>query len=351
MIARIVFNFPLHAQTKGSRYLDDFHKMIQLLEAQFSWNPFVKIRTFLSRQMTMGRTNSYVRTQIKSRFDLLRDEKIVPSRREPLSILDLMLREQVKPTSDGHLPDIPSSDMELLVTNVKALLLGGYGTTTDTICYLLMLLSTHPAIVQKLREEHARVFASSFSESISILRDNPQKLVEMEYTAAVIKETLRLFPVGFGPRAGASEDATITYNGAKYPIGHDMMVLSVAHIVHYDPEYYSDPTSFRPERWIETPSNTPPHRSRFLTFGRGPRACMGQNLAADELKVFLLMIVRDFDFKMDQSSKWQKPNKEPKANYTTLDTVYGDVVFQELALEARPRGNMMMSVRKVGDEG
>ena len=63
-----------------------------------------------------------------------------------------------------------------------------------------MLLSTSPEVVQKLREEHSKVFHEGFTETINILRDWPQKLNELDYTGAVIKETLRLFPVGFGVR-------------------------------------------------------------------------------------------------------------------------------------------------------
>jgi cytochrome P450 len=63
-----------------------------------------------------------------------------------------------------------------------------------------MLLSKAPEVVQKLREEHTRVFDKDFKKTIDIVLESPAKLEELEYTAAVIRETLRLFPVGFSLR-------------------------------------------------------------------------------------------------------------------------------------------------------
>jgi len=63
-----------------------------------------------------------------------------------------------------------------------------------------MLLSKNPEVVQKLREEHDKVFNPDLNETLNILNDTSYKTNDLDYTTAVIKETLRLFPVGFGVR-------------------------------------------------------------------------------------------------------------------------------------------------------
>ena len=119
-IARIVFNFSLHAQTKGSLYLDDLRELIRLAEAQFSWSPVIKVKAFFRRRVILKRLHGSIISKIKERLTLLRREKIVPSRKNPLSILDLMLRDQVK--EDGvkqegtKVDDLPQEDLDLLVT-------------------------------------------------------------------------------------------------------------------------------------------------------------------------------------------------------------------------------------------
>ena len=64
-----------------------------------------------------------------------------------------------------------------------------------------MMLSMHPEALQRVREEHDRVFGPDAEAAVETLHTNPAKTNELEYTTAVIKETLRLFTVGFGIRS------------------------------------------------------------------------------------------------------------------------------------------------------
>lgn len=100
IIARILFNQPLYAQTQGSQTLDDIRAMFKLTEAQFSWNPFVKLDSFVRRSFILRRLHASLSAKITERFGLLRRESIVPSKKDPYSILDLMLREQLTLDAD-----------------------------------------------------------------------------------------------------------------------------------------------------------------------------------------------------------------------------------------------------------
>jgi hypothetical protein len=259
-----------------------------------------------------------------------------------------------------------------------------------------MLLSKHPEVVQYLREEHDAVFGKGIDETMRNLEATPSKLNDLAYTDAVIRETLRLFPVGFGIKKAPAgfvlpppfsfqacspsalfhfpytsiyvytdrpippPSATITYQNRAYPID-DLVVVPALHTLHYNAAYFPSPSSFRPERFLAhgthplaatapspLPTGTAPEggvpRAWFRSFSRGARACLGQNLAMDEMRVVLLMVVRDFDFACADLA----PSAAPRTAYTDLDTVLGDVVFQELAIEARPRGNVMMTVKESG---
>jgi cytochrome P450 len=66
----------------------------------------------------------------------------------------------------------------------------------------MMLLSEHPEVLQKLREEHECVFPGDLEATIQLLDDSPEKLGELEYTDSCIREAMRLYPIGFSPLLG-----------------------------------------------------------------------------------------------------------------------------------------------------
>lgn len=140
-----------------------------------------------------------------------------------------------------------------------------------------------------------------------------------------------------------SNSATLTYNDQVLPIDNNLAVVALAHHLHYNPDVYPNPSKFDPERFMGI---DPVPRNAFRTFSRGARACLGQNLAIEELRIILLLTIRDYNFECANL----KPNANPRVQYTSLDTIFGDIIFQELAMEAKPRGGMMMIVSKTTRE-
>ena len=250
-------------------------------------------------------------------------------------------------SSKQQLPSNAAHGINFDVANrsrsLKALLLGGHGTTTDTFIFAIMFLSIYPDIMNKLREEHDAHFSPDIYATIKELVTSPSKTNELSYTSAVIKETLRFYPVGFTIRKPPGGAKSLKWRGKEYPLFSNAMVIPCAHSSQMDPAIRKDPKMVRPERFLGSQEGET-HRFAWRSFERGPRACIAQDLAMDELNIMPPLTARWFDFETLVDTQ----NKEPRVMYTDLDMKVGDLAFQVVGMEAGPRKDMTMKVRLSG---
>lgn len=68
--------------------------------------------------------------------------------------------------------------------------------------------------------------------------------------------------------------------------------------MHNNPALFPAPHAFQPERWLANPGL----QTYLVAFSRGPRSCLGINLAWLELRLVLAHTVRRFDLALDQDS-------------------------------------------------
>ena len=60
-----------------------------------------------------------------------------------------------------------------------------------------------------------------------------------------------------------------------YTVPSGSIVMPALYPSLHDPEVYPEPSSFKPERWLDenSPANTKPQN--FMVFGAGPHKCIG----------------------------------------------------------------------------
>ncbi|KAI0008223.1 cytochrome protein [Xylariaceae sp. FL0662B] len=179
---------------------------------------------------------------------------------------------------------------------IRLFLFAGHDSTSSTICYCFYPLESHPEAMSKLRAEHDAVFGSVI-ETASKLREEPHLLNQLPYTTAVIKEVLRLFPPASAMRGGDHGVYLKDEQGNMYPTeGTNLWILHSA--LQHDPKYWTDPLGFRPERWLVGPEDPlHPIKGGWRPFEHGPRNCLGQTLAMQDVKITLILTVREFEIR------------------------------------------------------
>lgn len=152
----------------------------------------------------------------------------------------------------------------------------------------------------------------------------PDRLVDesdlsrLPYIHNIILETLRLHPPAplLIPHY-SSDDCEI----GGYGVSRGTMVLINAWAIHRDPDQWSDPTSFKPERFE---SGDDKWNRLMLPFGSGRRACPGAQLAHKIMGFALASLIQCFEWKrigeeevdMAEGAGLTMPKKKPlEASY------------------------------------
>ncbi|MGB8645110.1 MAG: cytochrome P450 [Anaerolineae bacterium] len=174
----------------------------------------------------------------------------------------------------------PLSDRQLR-DEVMTIFLAGHDPVGVGLTWTGYLLATHPAVETRLLAELDTVLAGR----VPGVEDLPR----LPYTRMVIQEALRLYPPIWGVVRRAVRDCEV--GGYTLRAG-DSAAMS-QWIMHRDPRYYDTPDAFRPERWAEPRMQALP-RFAYFPFGGGPRICIGDAFAMQELCLVTATLVPRF---------------------------------------------------------
>ncbi|CAM9544107.1 sterol 26-hydroxylase, mitochondrial [Lampetra fluviatilis] len=177
--------------------------------------------------------------------------------------------------------------------SIAELLLAGIDTTSNTMSWALYHLSREPHLQERLHQEVESVCPGDTVPNV-------QDLAKMSFLKAVIKETLRLYPVV------PSNSRLIGEGGSKvggYVFPKNTLFQLCHYAVSHNPEIFPDPEAFKPERWLRkgTMLAHPPFGS--IPFGFGVRACVGRRVAELEMYLTLSRLIKEFEVQRDPSQK------------------------------------------------
>ncbi|KAH9023771.1 putative P450 monooxygenase [Lactarius pseudohatsudake] len=167
-----------------------------------------------------------------------------------------------------------------------------FGAGSDTVAVAATTISYHvlhnPEVQRRLVNELRTAWP--------VLEEVPRYEVfeKLPYLTAVIKEGLRMFPGGTAlPRVVPPEGATI--GGTFVPGG--TVVGQWFLCVLRSPTVFPDPDVFIPDRWLG--ENAKILEGSLVTFSKGPRSCVGMNLAYCDLYLVIAGVFRRFDVTLD----------------------------------------------------
>ena len=227
-----------------------------LMLLMWAWAPLKGIGPWRAFNGRLEHARSLLRQEIEHR----RADPSVAERSDVLSVL----------ISAEELDDVE------LLDQLATLLLAGHDTTTIALAWALERLVRHPSALARAREDD-------------------------RYLDAVIKEALRLRPVL--PAVARQVAAPVQIGGYTVPAG--TTVMPCIRLVHLSADLYPDPSSFRPERFLEGQG----HGYAWIPFGGGTRRCAGAAFASFQMRIVLRTILARAELRADRPRDESVRNK------------------------------------------
>ncbi|XP_049903000.1 cytochrome P450 4A12A isoform X10 [Epinephelus moara] len=223
---------------------------------------------------------------IRKRKEELKEEKELEriQAKRNLDFLDILLLAR-----DENQQGLSDDDIR---AEVDTFMFEGHDTTASGMSFILYCLACHPEHQKMCREEIIQALDGKDTMEW-------EDLSKIPYTTMCIKECLRLYPPVPGTARKTTKPMTFP-DGRTLPKGTHIGISIYG--THRNPSVWENPDVFDPLRFLpENVSKRSPHA--FVPFSAGPRNCIGQNFAMNELKVATALTLRRYQLIEDPTQK------------------------------------------------
>ncbi|XP_041985219.1 cytochrome P450 4V2-like [Aricia agestis] len=233
-------------------------------------------------EVIWGLSDRMIKLRKEEHYKRLKNEHV--EKAEFRSFLDVVIQNTV--TSDSEL----YTDIELrnLVDNI---MLAAFDTSATAIEFLMMCVGSDSRVQEKVYEELNRVIVP---KGRAVTQEDLPQLVYLE---AVIKETLRLYPIG--PIMARRASKNMKLENYTIPAGAQL-VVHIWSVNRNKQLWGADADEFIPERWLD-PARIPSSPVAFGTFGPGRRYCIGKTYAMHMIKIVSAHILQSYRVTADIS--------------------------------------------------
>lgn len=179
---------------------------------------------------------------------------------------------------------------------VMTIFLAGHETTAVALTWTWVLLSEHPAAVDRLRTELSSVLAGR--------TPTVEDLPRVPYVRMILEESMRLYPPAWALTRTPKVDLEI----AGHPIRRGHVIYLSPYVTHRHPKHWEEPERFDPERFTAERVGAR-HRFAYVPFGAGPRACIGAQFAMLEAQLILATVAQRYALRLVDP---HRPRPDPK---------------------------------------
>ncbi|XP_052210799.1 geraniol 8-hydroxylase-like [Diospyros lotus] len=191
------------------------------------------------------------------------------------------------------------------------LFIAGTDTSAITTEWAMAELLRNPNILERARNEIIRTIGADRQMQESDIDRLP-------YLRAVVKETMRLHPPSplLLPHKARSDVELLGFIVSK-----NTRVVVNAWAIGRDPKHWEDPSSFSPQRFLNSSLDYKGRDFEYIPFGAGRRICPGMPLAIRMVHLMLASILQSFNWKLPPGTMPEKMDMEERFGVTLKKAV------------------------------
>jgi cytochrome P450 len=216
--------------------------------------------------------------------------RVIAARRDAGGFQDPPLRDLISmllAARDPENPDAAGMSDQQIRDEAMTIFLAGHETTANAMSWTWHLLGSAPQVEARLHAELAQVIGDR--------TPNADDVPKLEWTRAVVAESMRLYPPAWTMGRRAIEPHTI----GGHEIEKGALVILSQFVVQRDSRWWDDAEMFKPERWLPGARSAEPgarHKYAYFPFGGGSRICIGESFAWTEAILLLATIAQRWRF-------------------------------------------------------
>jgi len=247
-----------------------------------------------------------------------------PKSSDENSLMEILVNEYEKESSDEY-SEFTYKDLS---DQLGTFLAAGHDTTASLLSFALyhILKPENREVYDTLVKEADRALSkmdndTCFGDTEEDQHFSYEDVGQLEYTQAVLKETLRVDTPGPIIAREVVESMQMP-NGPSIPSGTSLWIAMS--LLHMDPSQWEDPERFDPNRFL----SEKPRVGQYLPFSMGNRNCVGQRFAMIEASIILAYLVHTY----------------------SLEMVPGQTLVRETAIVNRPSNGIYIKLKpKIND--
>eukprot|EP00879_Flechtneria_rotunda_P000943 GHRR01001075.1.p1 GENE.GHRR01001075.1~~GHRR01001075.1.p1 ORF type:complete len:417 (+),score=135.67 GHRR01001075.1:964-2214(+) len=225
----------------------------------------------------------------------------------------------------------PNISRDRILSEIGILFVEGFETTGHTTSWTLFNIASMPGVQEAVAAELDRAGLLVKPGCPPPRELTWEDLKSLPYLTACAKEAMRMLPVVSLMARVTGRDMQV----GQYKVPEGTLVATPLFAVHNTVHNWEQPERFKPERWLDVPTETYVFGSTapaatasgsskrgitYMPFSEGPRNCVGQSLAKMEVLSLLAKLCATFRLELAPEMGGREGVQSRESTHLTLQT-------------------------------